>query len=41
MDLADLRQGLRVGTSIEDMAHFLLRDVEEIREKAQELGLIP
>ena len=41
MDIADLRQFLRVGTSIEETADFLMRSVAEVSEKAKELGLIP
>ena len=41
MDLADLRRSLADGDSIGETARFLCRDVEEIRAKAIELGLIP
>ncbi len=33
MDLYDLRYGLQIGTSVEELADFLCRDVEEVRQK--------
>ena len=40
MDLEDLRNSLRVGTPIEQIAEFMMRDVEEVREKIKELDLL-
>jgi hypothetical protein len=37
MDIVDLQSGLAFGTSIEAIADFLTRDVEEVREKAASL----
>jgi hypothetical protein len=37
MDLADLHSGL-VGYSLEELAHFLCRDVQEVQAKMGELG---
>jgi hypothetical protein len=34
MDVVDLQSGLAFGTSMEEIADFLTRDVEEVREKA-------
>jgi hypothetical protein len=39
MDLADLRNSLAHGRSIEDIADFLCRSVEEVRVKVAELKL--
>ena len=39
MDLEDLRRGLRKGTSIEELADFLCRDIAEVEAKAAELRL--
>jgi hypothetical protein len=38
MDLYDLRYGLQIGTSVEELADFLCRDVEEVRQKIAELA---
>jgi len=42
MDLFDLRNSLAYGRSIEEVAGFLCRSdtVEEVRRKAEELGLL-
>jgi hypothetical protein len=42
MDLFDLRNSLTYGRSIEEVAGFLCRSgtVEEVRRKAEELGLL-
>jgi hypothetical protein len=42
MDLFDLRNSLASGRSIEEVAGFLCRSgtVEEVRRKAEELGLL-
>ena len=37
MDVADLRQFMRLDKSIEETADFLCRDVEKVREKQVEL----
>jgi hypothetical protein len=37
MDVADLRQFMRLGESIEETADFLCRDAEKVREKQVEL----
>jgi hypothetical protein len=37
MDVVDLQSGLAFGTSIEAIANFLTRDVEEVRKKAASL----
>ena len=36
MDLEDLHHGLQIGTSVEELADFLCRDVEEVRQKIAE-----
>jgi hypothetical protein len=36
MEIADLRSGLGFGASIEEIAAFLLRDPEEVRQKVRE-----
>jgi hypothetical protein len=43
MDVEDLVAALRHGDTIEDTAQFLCRSgtVDEVRRKAEELGLIP
>ena len=41
MDLIDLHNSIAWGDSIEEMALFLCREVEETLAKAAELGLIP
>jgi hypothetical protein len=33
-DLAELKYGLAFGSSVEEIAKFLRRDVEEVRQKA-------
>jgi hypothetical protein len=33
IDLAELRFGLAFGSSVEDLAEFLLRDVEDVRHQ--------
>jgi hypothetical protein len=40
-DLAELRHGLRAGTSIEEIAEFLQRDVEDVRKKAASQTRLP
>jgi len=37
MNLVDLESGLAFGSSIEMIAEFLMRDVEEVRQKAASL----
>jgi len=41
MDLRDLEAALRIGSTIEDAAHYLCRSgtVDDVRRKAEELGL--
>ena len=39
-ELHDLTHGLRIGVSIEVIADFIERDVEEVRETAAEHGLL-
>jgi hypothetical protein len=41
MDLFDLRNSLEHGSSIEEVAEFLCRDVEEVEIEAKVRGLIP
>ena len=41
IELSDVHRGLRIGVSIEIIADFIHRDVEEVRQKAHELGLLP
>jgi hypothetical protein len=41
IELSDVRRGLKIGVSIEIIADFINRDVEEVRQKAHELGLLP
>jgi hypothetical protein len=41
MDLFDLRSSLEWGRSIEEVAEFLCRDVEEVEIEAKVRGLIP
>jgi hypothetical protein len=41
MELDDLEHGLRLGVSIEVIAGFIKRDVDEVRHKADELGILP
>ena len=38
-DLIDLRNSLSLGDSVEEVADFICRDVDEVREKMRELGL--
>lgn len=40
MDIADLANSLAYGDSFAQVASFLCRDEDEIRQKANELGLI-
>ena len=37
IDVIDLQSGLAFGTSIEAIADFLTRDIEEVRKKAASL----
>lgn len=39
MDLFDLKNGVERGEPIEEVAAFLMRDIDEVRRKAAELGL--
>jgi hypothetical protein len=39
MDLWDLTNSLAYGSTVEEVADFLCRDVEEVRDKVAELGL--
>ena len=39
LDITDLRLGLRGHMSVSDIAGYLLRSEEDVREKARELGL--
>jgi hypothetical protein len=41
MELDDLERGLRLGVSIQVIADFIMRDVDEVRRKALELGILP
>jgi hypothetical protein len=41
MELDDLEHGLRLGVSLEVIADFINRDVDEVRQKADELGILP
>ena len=38
IDLADLHNGLVQGYSLEELAQFLCRDVQEVQAKMAELG---
>jgi hypothetical protein len=40
-ELGDLEHGLRLGVSLEVIADFIERDVDEVRQKADELGILP
>jgi hypothetical protein len=40
-ELGDLEHGLRLGVSLEVIADFIERDVDEVRLKADELGILP
>jgi hypothetical protein len=39
LDLSDLRQGFRENLSVADIAGYLLRTEEEVRQKTQQLGM--
>jgi len=39
MDIIDLRQCVKTGSSAEETAHFLRRPIDEVHDKAAELGL--
>jgi hypothetical protein len=41
MDLADLEELLGSGSSIESIASYLCREVEEVKTEAKVRGLIP
>jgi hypothetical protein len=41
MELNDLERGLRLGVSIQVIADFIMRDIDEVRRKALELGILP
>ena len=44
MEIADLLSGLGFGASIEEIAAFLMRDPEEVRQKVQDtldIGSVP
>ena len=41
MELDDLERGLRIGVSLEVIADFTAQDVEEVQQKAEELGILP
>jgi hypothetical protein len=41
MELEDLDHGLRLGVSLEVIADFINRDVDDVRQKADELGILP
>lgn len=41
MDITDLRRLAEVGIPIEEIADILLREVEEVRQKATELNSDP
>jgi hypothetical protein len=40
VELDDLEHGLRIGVSIEVIADFIERDVDEVRRTAAERGLL-
>jgi hypothetical protein len=40
MDVADLAHSIGYGNTIADVASLLCRDEDEVRQKAQELGLV-
>jgi hypothetical protein len=40
-DLAELKHGLRAGTTIEEIAEFLQRDIEDVRKKAASQARLP
>jgi hypothetical protein len=37
LDLQDLRDGLRLGSPVQELAEFLMRDVNEVRAKIAEI----
>jgi hypothetical protein len=39
LDLSDLRQGFRDNLSVSDIAGYLLRTEDDVREKARDLGI--
>ncbi len=39
-DISDLKNGLGHGRTVAETASFLCRDVDEVREKMKELGLV-
>lgn len=39
LDISDLRLGFRDNMSVSDIAGYLLRTEEDVREKARELGI--
>jgi hypothetical protein len=41
MDITDLKRLAEVGIPIEEIADFLLREVEEVRQKVTELNSDP
>ncbi len=41
MELGVLEHGLRLGVSIEVIADFITRDADEVRQKADQLGILP
>jgi hypothetical protein len=41
MELGVLEHGLRLGVSIEVIADFITRDAHEVRQKADQLGILP
>jgi hypothetical protein len=40
-ELGHLQHGLRIGVSIEVIAEFLTRDLDDVRQKGHELGILP
>ena len=40
MELEDLERGLRLGVSLEVIADFIKRDVNEVHQKADDLGIL-
>jgi hypothetical protein len=40
MDISDLRNEIAHGRTVAQIASFLCRDEEEVREKMKELGLV-
>jgi hypothetical protein len=41
MELDDLECGLRLGVSLDVIADFIARDVDEVQQKAEDLGILP